>query len=354
MAFLRNVWYCAAWSTELDSSDLIGRSILNEPVLLYRLTDGKAVATSNRCPHRFAPLHLGKKIGDAVQCPYHGLRFGATGECIHNPHGDGIIPRAAKVKTYPLEDRYGALWIWMGDPDKADATQIPDFSEASEREGWAVVRGYLEVGSHYELVADNLLDLSHVKYLHPFLSPTIDGEVPPDFREDRELKQVGETVWSMHSWPGSLAVPLITLLWDDCPDILDGYADMRWDPPSNLFLLSGGVSVGGRREDGVQTPFAHILTPATDTTTHYFWSSARNRKIDDLEVSQHLRKGMDTTFRLEDEPMIAACQEMMGTTDLMSLKPVLLSADGAALRARRVLAQRLEAERRAAVDADSF
>lgn len=342
MAFVRNAWYCAGWSADLDTSGLIGRTFLNEPVLLYRLANGKAVAIGNRCPHRFAPLHCGKKIGDAVQCAYHGLRFDATGECVHNPHGDGTIPGAARVKSYPLAERYGALWIWMGTPDEADAAQIPDFSEIAEREGWAVIHGYLEVRAHYELVADNLLDLSHVNYLHPFLSFT--GEPPPGYREERALNQVGESVWSRHSWLNSPITPLFRLLWDDAPDIVNGYADMRWDAPSNLLMPSGVAPVDGQREDGVALPMAHLLTPATDMTTHYFWCQARNRKVDDAALAAQLREGIDSAFRLEDEVMVVACQEMMGTTDLMSLKPVLLPGDGPAIRARRILGQRLERE----------
>jgi phenylpropionate dioxygenase-like ring-hydroxylating dioxygenase large terminal subunit len=124
MPFLRNCWYVASWSSELVSAPL-GRRILNEPIVMYRLSSGEPVALSGRCPHRFAPLHLGKVIEDKIQCPYHGLRFSSAGACVFNPQGNGATPKAVHLRAYPLIERYNALWIWMGDPERADLAQIP-------------------------------------------------------------------------------------------------------------------------------------------------------------------------------------------------------------------------------------
>ncbi|WP_322086955.1 aromatic ring-hydroxylating dioxygenase subunit alpha [Burkholderia sp. BCC1999] len=342
MKFLRNTWYCAGWGADLGQTDLIDRTILNESVLLYRKEDGSAVAIGNRCPHRFAPLSSGCKKGDNVACPYHGLTFGPSGECVLNPHGDGAIPKAAKVPHYPLVERYEALWIWMGNPDFADEAQIPDFSESSKQQGWGHIRGHLEVPTHYEMLTDNLLDLSHVPYLHPFLSAQ--GPQPEGFREERELRQDGNTIWSMHRNLNTVTTPLFKLLWEDAPDVIEGYFDMRWSAPSNLLLQAGISAMDGRREDGARIPMAHLLTPASDTHTHYFWCQARNRKGEDPAIDQELKAGIDHVFRNEDEAMLIKCQALMGTTDLMSLKPVLLPGDGPAVRARRILAAQIDAE----------
>lgn len=342
MPFLRNAWYCAGWSSELDGDRLLGRTLLNEPVLMYRRQDGTPVAIGNRCPHRFAPLHLGRRQGDQVACRYHGLAFGPDGECVHNPQGDGGIPKAARVPRYALVERWEALWIWMGDAEQADAALIPDLTEASPRPDWAHVTGYLEVPAHYELVADNLLDLSHVPYLHPFL--TSQEPVPEGFREIRELKQDGDTVWSMHCNLNTTMTPLLKLLWEDAPPLVEGYFDMRWQPPANLLMLAGAATMGSGRQVGAAIPMAHLLTPATDSTTHYFWSMARNRKVGDPATDEQVRIGISAAFRNEDEAMIAECYKMMGTSDLLSLKPVLLPGDAPAMRARRILAARVEAE----------
>ena len=142
MSFLRNVWYAAAWGNEIKAGELFQRTLLNEPVVFFRDTQGNAQAIADRCPHRFAPLGMGILKGDAVRCPYHGLEFDGSGACVHNPHGDGAIPKAAKVKAYPLVERYSLLWIWMGDPHLADAALIPDFN-CMDEDHWYVGKRYL-------------------------------------------------------------------------------------------------------------------------------------------------------------------------------------------------------------------
>jgi vanillate O-demethylase monooxygenase subunit len=340
--FLKNAWYCAGWASELGIGPLLARKLLNEPVLLYRRQDGTPVAIGNRCPHRFAPLHKGHRQGDNVACPYHGLVFGPDGDCVHNPHEEGAIPKAAKVPHYPLVERWDALWIWMGDPQQADPATIPDLTEASARPGWAFVTGSLEVPVNYEMVADNLLDLSHVPYLHPFLTPR--EAPPPEFKVMRDLRQDGDTVWSMHCNLNSRITPLLGMLWEDAPPLIEGYFDMRWQPPSNLMMVAGAAVMGSQRQEGAAIPMAHLLTPADEHTTHYFWSQARNRKVGMPEVDEQVRTGIAHAFQHEDEAMMAECYALMGTPDLMSLKPVLLPGDAAALRARRILASRIEAE----------
>src|SRR4051794_6661097 len=114
MNYLRNVWYAAAWSEEIGRTPL-GRKLLDRPITLFRATSGTSVALADRCPHRFAPLSKGKLVEDAIQCPYHGLRFDTDGRCVYNYHGP--VPKAASVHRYPMMERYGVAWIWMGEPD---------------------------------------------------------------------------------------------------------------------------------------------------------------------------------------------------------------------------------------------
>ena len=136
MNFIRDAWYCAGFSRELQSGALKPITILGEPVVLYRQAGGTAAALADRCPHRFAPLSMGKVCEGEVQCAYHGLRFDAAGLCTHNPHGDGSIPKAAKVRSYPLLERHGALWIWTGEaaqaesPGRAHCARLPSSRSA--------------------------------------------------------------------------------------------------------------------------------------------------------------------------------------------------------------------------------
>jgi vanillate O-demethylase monooxygenase subunit len=342
MSFIKDAWYCAGLAKELQPSALKPITILGEPVVIYRKADGAAAALSDRCPHRFAPLSMGKVCDGEVQCPYHGLRFGANGQCTHNPHGDGSIPKAAKVRAFPLLERHGALWIWMGDAAQADAAKLPDFGDTDEREGWSRIEGYLHVEANYQLMIDNLLDLSHVPFLHPFLGGG--APPPPEFRPDIRMEQKGDTVVAINEFHSMPNTPLYQMLWERGapPALTDMRANMRWNPPSTLLLDTGATPVDQPRDQGPSAPSSHWLTPETETTTHYFWAATRNRHVGNAEVSAQMAAGFAAAFRDEDEPMIEACQRNMGTTDLMSLNPVLLPTDGSAVRARRIIKLKIE------------
>ena len=338
MGYLRNAWYCAALGHELaPGKATLARTILDQPIVFYRDAAGRPVALADRCPHRFAPLSKGKVVDGVIECPYHGLRYGSTGACVHNPHGP--IPNAARVPSFPLLERFGLLWIWMGEPARADADKLPDFGVIAGDAQHAVVSGYLHVRANYELVTDNLLDLSHAAYLHPFLSS-------PDSnaRNRFEMKQSGNTVWSYNHTPGEPISGLFKPLWNSPSTVGDKRLNMRWDPPSNLLLDVGFTESGRPESEGPSVRTAHLLTPESAATTHYFWVAARDRVIEDASLSERIRNGFDAAFRNEDEPMIMACQDRMGNADLMSLKPVMLTTDAAAVRARRVLAAMINEE----------
>jgi vanillate O-demethylase monooxygenase subunit len=165
-AFLRNSWYVAAWSDGVGDGQLIARTIMNEPVVLFRQDNGEVAAIEDRCAHRFAPLHMGKIVGgDRIQCPYHGLEFDGRGVCVRNPHGAKNIPSRARVKSYPVVEKHRAVWVWMG-PAPADAGKIPDFSVLDNvPELHTTKRDSIVIKANYQLIIDNLLDLSHTSYL---------------------------------------------------------------------------------------------------------------------------------------------------------------------------------------------
>src|ERR1700674_1328648 len=126
-SYVRNAWYVAAWSDDIDDGQLLARTIMDEPIVLYRKVDGSVAAIEDRCAHRFAPLHLGKIVGgNRIQCAYHGLEFDDTGACVRNPHGAKNIPSRARLKSYPVIEKHKAVWIWMGGAS-ADAAKVPDF-----------------------------------------------------------------------------------------------------------------------------------------------------------------------------------------------------------------------------------
>jgi phenylpropionate dioxygenase-like ring-hydroxylating dioxygenase large terminal subunit len=335
MAFLRNSWYVAGWSSDL-MNNLIGRRILDEPVVLYRLPTGEAVATSGRCPHRFAPLHLGKIIEGELECPYHGLRFNSKGGCVFNPQGP--IPKAAQLRSYPVVERYGALWIWMGDATIANPEQLPDYPFL-ESDRFAVIKGYVNVQANYELLSDNIMDLGHVDFLHASSFGT-----GATVRAKTAVRRVGNAIhcdrWMANHHQG----PLTSRLFGREGQAVDAWVDVRWNPPSLMLLTFGMTDVGAPRSQGSEIPATHFMTPETEYSTHYFWSSARSFRVDDQALTEQFRKGAEAAFTLEDKPMIEAQQQMMGGAHLFSLNPVFLSGDNGPVQARRVLAELVDKE----------
>ena len=349
MPFLKNVWYCAGWSHELDESEMVGREILEESILLFRKQDGTAVAMGNVCPHRFAPLSEGKRYGDNISCPYHGLEFDATGECVRNPNGDrsalndGPIPKACRVPTYPLAERWGILFIWMGDPQKADTDKIPDYSMTRPREDRAVVYGHHTVDAHYELVVDNLMDRTHVQFLHPVLD--LGEEMPEGFERRHSFEQVGDVVWDYHQEIKSgHKGQIVKMFWPEAPEVLDNHFNVRWEAPGNMLLDAGFTPHGCELKEGAYNPGANMITPANENKTHYFWNICRNRNIHSKEANEMIKMGVNNAFANEDGKMVELCAKHMKSNDLLSLNPVLLETDSAPVRARRILAEKIEAE----------
>jgi phenylpropionate dioxygenase-like ring-hydroxylating dioxygenase large terminal subunit len=337
MNYLRNTWYAAVWSEDLGQAAL-PRTLLDEPIVFVRAGGGEPVALADRCPHRFAPLSLGKKVGDSLQCGYHGLRFGMDGKCIYNPHGP--IPPAARVTTYPLLERYGMVWIWMGEASRADPALLPDFSVIADTERFAIFRSTLKTPANYQLAIDNLLDLSHAQYLHPLL-----GNLDSNERTRFHTRIEGNTVWSLNDMPGEPVTKLFQMLWKSDSSVGDRRANMRWDAPSNLLLDVGFTECGRPPSEGATLWSAHLLTPETESSTHYFWAGARDTCREDSVLGEKIRVAISAAFVNEDGPMIAACQQRMGGLELMELGPLLLKSDAAAVSARRVLAELIEQER---------
>ena len=334
--YLRNAWYAAAWSDEIGREPL-ARTFLDEPVVLFRDTDGTPIALADRCPHRFAPLSKGKLVGDAIECPYHGLRFDGDGSCVHNYHGP--VPKAASVDRYPMMERHGVAWIWMGDTEKAHDDKLPDFGTFCVDDRFAVARGYLFVTGNYQLVADNLLDLTHAQFLHPAL-----GNANSSEHSTFTMKSESSTVWAKYFFSREPVTPFTKMVWDSPSETCDRWADMRWEAPSNLYLEVGVTECEGSAEEPLLIPSTHFLTPETNKTTHYFWMNARNARIDDDALTEMFRQATDSAFRNEDEPMISLVQSRMGDSDFYDLKPVFLTTDRAAGRARHLLKQLIDAE----------
>ena len=332
--YLRNAWYVAAWSSEVGRS-LLERTILEQPVLLYRKENGEVAAIGNACPHRRAPLSLGKLIGDVVQCPYHGLRFDSRGVCVLNPHSDGMIPAKMLTPSYPLVERHGLVWLWFGDAEKADPATIPDFSCHLDPE-LAFVGGVIEMEANYQLIADNLLDLAHGEFVHEGLLSS-----PAITRSKLESIERGTTIYANRWMPDGEALPAHAMLWD--PYIAgkncDQWAYMRWDAPAHLLLDVGITGLGRPRSEGAWIYGTDILTPKDETHTYYFWGITRAYKITDPAAGETWRQIIKGAFEGQDKIIIEAQQRILGSRSLEETDPVMFASDAAAQRARKLLAK---------------
>ncbi|MDE2410363.1 MAG: Rieske 2Fe-2S domain-containing protein [Sphingomonadales bacterium] len=337
-AFLRNVWYMIGWSEELGDG-LLARRIADRPTVFFRKADGSVAALLDRCPHRFAPLSRGERDGDRIVCGYHGLTFDAAGACVRNPFSDKI-PAGARVDSWLCEERDGIIWMWGGAAEEADHDAIPDFAVVRDQPGRKVLRGYTLVRAPYEFCTDNLLDLSHIEFVHRGTFAG-DGVI---FAGKHSVIDEGATLHSNWWMPG-VAAPLPTRPPFAEGELTDHWLDMRWNAPASMRLDIGATRPGRPREEGFQVGGqAHIVTPETATTAHYFTANARHENIDSVEVDEFLRTLFAQAFDVEDKPMIEASYARMEAPDFWAAKPLSLGIDQGGTRARRKIEAMLKAE----------
>ncbi|WP_161564028.1 aromatic ring-hydroxylating dioxygenase subunit alpha [Cupriavidus lacunae] len=341
MSWLRNTWYAVAWSDEVESTPF-GRRILNDAIVFFRDGAGRLAAIGGRCPHRFAPLAMGKIVDDTLECPYHGLRFDKSGTCVHNPHGGGRIPMNARVPKYRIAERWGLVWLWPGDPDAADEDKIPDLSHLL-RDDLGHVRGYMGMQANYMLGVDNLIDLSHAQFVHG------DRLMSNNFDDAKvAVEQNGNDVTNRLSIPNSSVPPALRSRVPAEIDVVDYWLDSTWRVPS-VVTNDVGITLPGRpREEGQRSFGVHIVTPETERSSHYLFAHSRNYAVGDPLIDEKIREWQRVGFSEQDKPIIEATARMMGEeTDPLALRPVLLPTDAAAVRARRLLSKLIDEETKA-------
>ncbi len=327
--YVRNAWYVAAWEQEIEGDAVLKRTLLDVRRILYRTGDGSGyILLQDRCPHRFAPLSMGERKGDAIACAYHGLEFGAGGRCTHNPFS-GTLPGHAVIDSPVVLARHGLVWFWPGDPALADPAAIPDFSFLEGQDVW---RRRSHFAGDYELLADNLMDLSHVDYLH---RRTFDTAGTHHRSTHTVSDGEGGALWNTWRIPEVRRFPVLEPHFaDEAP--IDQLTEMRWNAPASMMLRISWLPGGGSERDARYTMVnPHIITPETRTTSHYFWTCAP-----DAESEAFAR----AVFEGEDGPMIEAVQGEMGSSDFWAMKPMILKGDVGAVRARRRLIRLRHAE----------
>ena len=311
--YLNDVWYCAALDSEISRSPL-RRMICSEPIVFYRTEAGEVIALEDRCSHRQAPLSLGRVVDDNIQCMYHGFMFNGKGACIYIPHVKAT-PKSARIRTYPAVERWGYVWLWRGDVAAADPDLIPSLPWTQDP-AWRNVYFYWHVKANFQIAADNLLDESHTDFLHRKTIGSDTGMEGQEGTQSLTSRVEGRTVHCTRKVIGTKLSP-VAAKWAGSEKLVTRSNTQMWEAPNTIHMLMQFKN----EETDRSVHMEHIMTPETETSTHYFLNWTRNFTIEneayptdsDVRSAHTLVDGsaagiVDT----DDIPMMEAIQRNLG------------------------------------------
>ncbi|WP_445679947.1 aromatic ring-hydroxylating dioxygenase subunit alpha [Radicibacter daui] len=335
--FPMNAWYVASWDVDLRR-ELKPVTICNKKLVLYRRSDGKAVALEDACWHRLLPLSKGRLKGDELVCGYHGLVYNSEGRCTHMPSQETINPSAC-VRSYPVVEKHRFLWVWMGDPALADPARVPDMHWNHDPD-WAGDGKVIRVKCDYRLVVDNLMDLTHETFVH---GSSIGNEAVAEAPFDTYH---GENSVTVARWMEGIEPPPFWAAQLGKPGPVDRWQIITFQAPCTVNIdvgvaPAGTGAPGGDRSQGVNGYVLNTITPETDKTCLYFWSFCRNYDLKSQRRTAELREGVTRIFH-EDELILEAQQQAID--DNPGREFYNLNIDAGAMWARRLIDQMVEAE----------
>lgn len=339
----RNQWYVAAWSSEITRKPM-ERWILNEPLVFYRTERGEAVALAGRCPHRGFPLGESSLVGDDIECGYHGLTFRADGSCSRIPTQEAI-PASCRLRSYPVFEDWMWVWVWAGDPGLADPSLIPNHREISLTDPAYQNAGgnYWHVPGRYMLMHDNLLDGNHVPFLHRHSFGGDDGgaiQIP-------KIQSGPDWVECEFNQPDIQCPPFLSQLFGYEGRVRRTYRGRFYAPSLHIFYdqtWSIGTDSAGSKLLGTILHI-HAVTPATLHSTHYFQGEGQNFSLGEPSLSEAFRSSDMVKRALEEDVTAARLIEEMIQRSGGTLSEILVRADSAAVKGRRVIESLIEKER---------
>jgi phenylpropionate dioxygenase-like ring-hydroxylating dioxygenase large terminal subunit len=343
--FLRNCWYVAGWSHQFQSDRPVPRSMLGEPIVIYRQREGGVAALEDRCCHRLAPLSKGRVEGDDLRCMYHGLKFAPSGQCVEVP-GQSFVPSHVRVRAYPAVEEDCWVWLWMGEPALADPARIPRALKHGEADWW-MQTGELAYEANYQLINDNLLDLAHLSYVHENTlgrNSLSWAESRPNVTSIPRGLRISRWVVNNPS-PGYLTMP-------DGVSRVDMWASYDYIVPGIFLLGTRTYPIGTSAVRGMQEPDPDVepltttttsqaVTPIDEQNTVYYYSGCLPKRLAGEEDSRQQLVLFERAFA-EDNAMIEAQQRVIARTP----EPRMLGirADYALNRFRQLMDQLMAAE----------
>jgi phenylpropionate dioxygenase-like ring-hydroxylating dioxygenase large terminal subunit len=337
--YLRNAWYVAGWSNEINAQP-IARTFLDEPVVLYRASDGAPVALEDRCCHRGMPLSLGEVVGANIRCEYHGLVFDGTGRCVEIPN-QTHIPATAKVRSFPIVEKDDLVWIWMGEPENATSEAIVAYPF---HKTWPYRCKSERLPCNYLMVSDNLLDQTHAAYVH---KSTLASDTDAYARAEMQMAPTPDGVkftrWMLNCIPPGIYAKAVNF-----KGRVDRWQEFEYVAPSCILQFTGALDVGmgaydqGKRDGGFGLRIFYGITPETEHTCWFFWSAANGYRQNEPEATEALFSAMDIAFREDD----VVLEHQYATLRKLGDRPLVnINSDGARMHARLALERKIATER---------
>ncbi|MFI5966424.1 Rieske 2Fe-2S domain-containing protein [Streptomyces asoensis] len=331
--FVLNTWYVAAWSVEVTANP-VRRVICKQPIVLYRTPDSAPVALADRCAHRAYPLSTGRTVGDSIECGYHGFAYGPDGVCTRVP-AQPAIPARARVRSYPVVEKDGWIWVWTGDAELADVTMVPDTHWMNDP-AWATVTHTMLFECRHDLIHDNLLDLTHESFLH---KTTVGDDYI--YEHGITVEVDGRVVTADRLMPGVQAPPLYARTMA-AEGLYDRFHATEFHIPSYHVLHSGITGQGQPREDGYLIKVLNGITPVDEKTTWYYYAFSRNFAVDAAWATDELEAGLATVLQ---EDADALREQERGMQERPEAEhDVLIAQDAGVAKARRILSRLLAEE----------
>lgn len=337
--FLYNAWYVAAWSSEVTSKPL-GRTLLNEPIVLFRGADGVLFALEDRCCHRAMPLSCGQVIGNDIRCEYHGMKFNGAGVCVEIP-GQPIIPRNAKVRSFPVAERDDIVWIWMGEAARADVALIPSYPWHAK---WPYKSKTERIECNYLLLSDNLLDQTHAAYVHKStLSSNVDAYDRAEMVTTPTPDGVKFIRWMLNCEPPGIYSKAVKF-----NGRVDRWGEFEYVAPSCIIQFTGARNVGegayenDARDGGFGLRIFYGITPETEHTSLFLWSVANGHRQNEPDATVELFEQIEHAFKEDEDVLVAqyATLRKLGDRPLINI-----ASDGARAHARLALERKIAQER---------
>jgi vanillate O-demethylase monooxygenase subunit len=340
-AFPMNRWWVAGFSWELKDQPL-GRTLLGHPVVLFRTPDGRVSALEDRCSHKELPLSLGTLEEGGLRCGYHGLLFEPGGRCIEIP-GQERIPAKTTLRSFPLVEQDQILWIWVGASAKDRPTDAPPAYRFHSDPAYQFGGNSVHYDVPWQLIHDNLLDLSHLGYVH---LKTVGGNPKLHMNAPMKVEGEGRALRVVRHMPNSVAPPTYQAAWPWQTDRIDRWQEIDFKV-SHLHIWTGAMEPGSGdyadvNRHGFHMHGFHGVTPETETTAHYFWTIATNPHPDMQNVTQLVVDQTEATF-MEDKVVLEA--QWRNQHRFAERKQVDIHVDVGPNRARRIVRELMQPPR---------